>query len=574
MSRIVIGKEAGGSAVSLDLDVLMVSRALVQASSGSGKSWAIRLLLEQTHGRVPHTVIDAEGDFHTLREKHPYVLAGGPGSDCKLDVKIAPLLARRILEHGFSSILDISEFKAHERVRFVRQFLEALIEAPRSLRRPLLVVVDEAHMFCPEQGSAESAGAVIDLMSRGRKRGLCGVLATQRISKLHKDAAAEAKNKLIGHASLDVDMKRAADELGFTNREERLTIRDLEPGEFFAFGPAITRTITRFQIGKVQTTHPEPGSRGNLMPPPAPEKLKGILSKLADLPKEADEQEGELDRLRREVVELRRRASKAGVLDAEQQVEAIREGLVKGKIEGYKAALAGMVPITDRLGTLKGAVADLLDGLHQDLLKWRDRQQAALARPAVEVRRPPLSVAVRETRTATDRPARAAPAPQEGITRPRQAILDALAWLESIGLTPGNKVQVAVVAGQSPSSSGYHNNLGALRSTGLIEYPSAGQVALTDAGRGAARAPDTPPTPDDLHRTVQRILPAPRWRILEALIRSYPNALSKEGAAIAADQSPTSSGYHNNLGALRSLGFITYPSRGMVAAAPVLFLEK
>lgn len=38
-----------------------------------------------------------------------------------------------------------------------------------------------------------------------------------------------------------------------------------------------------------------------------------------------------------------------------------------------------------------------------------------------------------------------------------------------------------------------------------------------------------------------------------------------------ADQSPTSSGYTNNLGGLRTLGLIDYPSGGMVAATERLF---
>jgi hypothetical protein len=40
-------------------------------------------------------------------------------------------------------------------------------------------------------GEAESTEAVISLMSQGRKRGYTGIIATQRLSKLHKDAAAE-----------------------------------------------------------------------------------------------------------------------------------------------------------------------------------------------------------------------------------------------------------------------------------------------------------------------------------------------------------------------------------------------
>src|SRR5579872_2937320 len=228
-----------GSPVSINIDRLVETRMLIQANSGAGKSWAIRRLLEISHGRVQHLVIDVEDEFHTLREKFDYVLAGRHGGDCPADVRSAPLLARRLLELNVSAIIGIFELKHHDRIRFVRLFLESLVNAPRELWRPVLLIVDEAHMFCPQSGEAESAGAVIDLMTRGRKRGFCGILATQRLSKLHKDAAAEANNKLIGRSGLDVDMKRAGEELGFTTKEQMLSLRDLEPGEFYAFGPAL-----------------------------------------------------------------------------------------------------------------------------------------------------------------------------------------------------------------------------------------------------------------------------------------------------------------------------------------------
>jgi DNA helicase HerA-like ATPase len=80
---------------------------------------------------------------------------------------------------------------------------------------------------------------VITLCTQGRKRGFCAVLATQRISKLHKDAAAELLNKLIGRTGLDVDVKRAGDELGF-DKEERQDLPRSSPGEFFVYGPAIS----------------------------------------------------------------------------------------------------------------------------------------------------------------------------------------------------------------------------------------------------------------------------------------------------------------------------------------------
>src|SRR3546814_5202518 len=53
-----------------------------------------------------------------------------------------------------------------------------------------------------------------DLMCRGRKRGLAGIIATQRLSKLDKNVAAEASNFLLGRTFLDIDINRAADLLG------------------------------------------------------------------------------------------------------------------------------------------------------------------------------------------------------------------------------------------------------------------------------------------------------------------------------------------------------------------------
>ena len=65
-----LGKFLDGGAAVIDLPRLLETRMLIQANSGGGKSWAIRRLLEQTAGHVQQLVIDPEGEFATLREKH------------------------------------------------------------------------------------------------------------------------------------------------------------------------------------------------------------------------------------------------------------------------------------------------------------------------------------------------------------------------------------------------------------------------------------------------------------------------------------------------------------------------
>jgi hypothetical protein len=154
-----------------------------------------------------------------------------------------------------------------------------------------------------------------------------------------------------------------------------------------------------------------------------------------------------------------------------------------------------------------------------------------------------------------------------------QRILDGLAFLRGIGATPADKTQLALIVNVSPTSGGYFNNLGALRSAGLITYPSGGTVDLTDAGAAIASTDGIPTTTRELHAAIKGKLPPAKWKILEVLIAAYPQALHKDDLAGRIDVSPTSGGYFNNLGSLRSLGLIAYPQPGQVAAQPVLFLE-
>jgi DNA helicase HerA-like ATPase len=162
----------GPNAVPLDLKQLVRTRLLIQASSGGGKSRALRYLLEQTHGHLPHLVIDPEGEYASLREQFPYVLVGQDG-DLPAEPAHAALLCRRLVELGASTIIDLYDLQPADRRRYAHAFLEALMRLPRELWRPLLVVIDEIHTFAPERGAGEAASteAVIALATQGRKRG-------------------------------------------------------------------------------------------------------------------------------------------------------------------------------------------------------------------------------------------------------------------------------------------------------------------------------------------------------------------------------------------------------------------
>ncbi|MFD2429575.1 hypothetical protein ACFSUK_18495 [Sphingobium scionense] len=93
-----------------------------------------------------------------------------------------------------------------------------------------------------------------DMCARGRKRGIGTIIATQRLAKLASSVVSELHNHLIGLNVFDRDVARAADLLGFGSDQAAL-LRLLPPGEFFAFGPALSATPVLAKIDPTITPH-------------------------------------------------------------------------------------------------------------------------------------------------------------------------------------------------------------------------------------------------------------------------------------------------------------------------------
>jgi hypothetical protein len=545
-----------------DIDTLVDTRLLVQSNSGGGKSWAVRHILEKTHGKVQHLVLDPEGEFASLREEYDYVHAARAGGDTVAHPRSAGLLAERLLELGVSAVLDLYELKAHERIQFVRLFLEALIEAPKRLWHPALVVVDEAHVFCPQVGSAESASAVIDLCSRGRKRGYSAMLATQRIAKLHKDAAAELNNKLIGRTSLDVDLLRASDELGFPKARWG-ELKELTPGSFFASGPAFSqRGVVPVKVGAVLTTHPKAGARIAHKPPPPTSKIKALLPKLSDLPAEAEERAKSVEELRQEVARLKRELAAKPVpppappakpievpvvgRDVIAAFELVRDNLREGLREIREAVkIAGEID----------EVANKINATVQRL-----STKPILAQPASREPQPAPRPAPRR-RTTEPGADRFGDDDAEQLGSGERAVLVAVAQHGDAGVS---REQVTVLTGFKTSTRNAY--LQRLRLKGLVgdEPFVATERALALLG------PDFEPLPTGSALLTHWLdqLPSGEAEVLRSLTDRYPEYVSRdEVTRVTGFKTSTRNAYLQRLGARK----LTQVSRDGVQASPILF---
>ena len=262
-------KEKFGASRPAEMDVaeLLATRLLVQGNSGSGKSHLLRRLLEQSAPHVQQVIIDPEGDFVSLSDKFGHVVIDANMSTAELEV-----IAVRVRKMRVSAVLNLESLESDMQMRAAGIFLNAMFDVDREFWYPVLVVVDEAQLFAPsaageasDESRKVSLGAMTNLMCRGRKRGLCGVIATQRLAKLAKNVAAEASNFLMGRTFLDIDMARAVDLLGMDKKDAE-RFRELERGSFVALGPALSRTPLSIQVGSVETQ--ARGSTPGLSPRP------------------------------------------------------------------------------------------------------------------------------------------------------------------------------------------------------------------------------------------------------------------------------------------------------------------
>ncbi|MGJ4943236.1 helicase HerA domain-containing protein [Bradyrhizobium sp. HKCCYLS1011] len=252
---IEMGQTMAGAPASVDLEELLATRLLVQGNSGSGKSHLLRRLLEQSAPWVQQTIIDPEGDFVTLAERFGHLVIDAE-EHTERGLEVAGERARI---HRVSTVLNLEGLDAENQMRRAAAFLNGLFDVARDHWYPMLVVVDEAQLFAPavagevsDEARKASLSAMTNLMCRGRKRGLAGVIATQRLAKLAKNVAAEASNFLMGRTFLDIDMARAADLLGMERRQAE-AFRDLERGHFMALGPALSRRPLGLRIGATET---------------------------------------------------------------------------------------------------------------------------------------------------------------------------------------------------------------------------------------------------------------------------------------------------------------------------------
>jgi DNA helicase HerA-like ATPase len=153
-----------------------------------------------------------------------------------------------------ATVLDLGGYDRHEeQLTVALAVLDDLWER-RAERRPLLIVVDEAHNLCPPDPETPLGVAVrdrlIQIAAEGRKYGLWLLLSTQRPSKVHAGIVSQCDNLTLMRMNSRDDLAQLASVFGFVPQGLLAQAARFRQGEALLAGgfvpmPSVVRVRSR-----------------------------------------------------------------------------------------------------------------------------------------------------------------------------------------------------------------------------------------------------------------------------------------------------------------------------------------
>jgi len=481
-------------------------------------------------------------------------------------------------------------------------------------RTPRFIGFEEAHNFLPQNLKFEEQKRVLYAMdkfiSEGRGSGLGFLLASQRLSKVNKDALEEVHNffalRLVGPKDLkrlggwlQHNVKRDKDRL----QEILDDVAQMDAGEAWFLSPVWRKELVKLRIRRRVTYHsgrtPKPGERtvsvAKFSVTEAIAKLKTLFSQksVAIQTEVADLREAKtrIRELERELKTAKRPIANFGtkaIADAQAIQRAARRTVEQAKSEfnrelrpfarsfGQIRKLAlELIKLTDQ----RPLIVEFKAGSSGNTMADQAKEKAGSTPEA----RSPISAAkidiergnpstTKRSGAADSQPKNSSDGAALGITPYQRDILAGLALLEAIGRTESRRALVAAAAGKAVASSTFEKYVASLKSAGLIAYGN-GTIRLTDEGRSAAPQSDHAIDNAELHQNVLRLFSPYQRKLIVALIEAYPDSVSRVELGECTSLQPTSSTFERYVSALRSAEVIDYPEKGHVRAADWLFLD-
>lgn len=545
------------SAAPIALDQLEAAHWLVVGTTGSGKTYLARGLLEQLRradrrvgvvdkmGKMWGLTLSADGTGPGLE----FVIFGGKRAQAPMTPDQGALIGRLFVERNLPAIFDLSQWKATDQERWVADFCNAVFAANETA---LHLMFDEAQSWVPQGAGGPAYEAVRLLAEQGRGNGINLLLTAPRMAGLDANVRGAIGAMVAMRQTLDIDIKRTAETIGahfpVDDKAFKTQLPTLPTGTGYIWSPTgsglervafpANSTFDSSRTPRHGDTPPPPIAisstlidelRAALAPPAEPESQKSgyrdptaIDQEQLQLRSDLSAAEVEIDRLQ-------------GII-ADQRAELEHLRGVDAECEDYSRGLTAIEEL----------VLAVRSGTYRANLHSRDAD-LQMTPPSVPVR---AEVALSPPPDNPDRYEEAART---------QGVRGMSALQVLVSAAPGNGLteeQWAFVGGFSRLGGTWTTYKGALRSAGLIEQLD-GRWSPTQAGYlAAADAPINPPSlGPELVRTWAKKGQS-TGKLPEVLLEAWPYPITRETLAAHAGMTASGGTFTTYLGRLRKRGML------------------
>lgn len=538
------------------------------AKRGAGKTYAASVMAEDfAEYGIPFVVFDPIDVWWGLQlasngksKGLPVVVFGIEHADIKLDRTMGRRIAEAVVRENISCVISTFGMPKVDQRHIIAEFSETLLNINNTPRH---VFIEEAHEYVPQRvqpGAGVVFSRVEALVTMGRNRGIGVSLLNQRAATINKDVLTQI-DTLVALRSIGPQDRKALEDWVSAHHMDNMEETDKVLNEFVAslpslptgtawvWSPEFMNVFEKIKIRKRRTFHPDREKIGLTfsMPKISQVDVKSFVEKFTVkkeeakvLPKNSPGSSGTPITISTASVPL----ALSRIIELQKKDYAIlrryTDDILLEIDRFYKAANKNKPPIQ---GEIKSHPHTTPHNPGFDRIKQR------------EIISPTIEQAAMNT----------------GISGPEQRILDAIAWLSSIGNPEPEQVAVAFLAGYTYGGGGFNNPKGSLRSKGLVEY-LGDRITLTPEGYAIAKVPAGHLDTSQLHAKILDRLPGPEQKLLRPLLENGGEEMSKEELAALSGYKFGTGGFNNPCGRLRTLGLIEYPGPGRVKARSILFI--
>jgi hypothetical protein len=360
---------------------------------GSGKSWNNSLFAEQFLEQGGTVVIfQPRDEYFTLKEKFDILSVGGVhAKDMEFALTSPGIYAKAVVEDGISMIFYTSAVEEEEKlIDWVSRFCGQLLKLQEKHKRPLLIILEEAHEYVPKSPSGHVAPPWIynrmikafkDCFTQGRKLNIIAIASSQRPQELNFTVRQLANLTFYGKFSdqdigyIDKECLKYVRQHGVTVDASRLV--ELGKGEWLVIMGKKTRFLT---VTEPRLTHHGAETPKLEYVAPRPTEAKKTIDELsksiaAALEKESAEV-SELEKSKRKIRDLEAKLTEANQkANIKLSMKEMMEGngtSAQGSVQ-ESAELARVreenLAFRQQLGQDKGVIEDLTAARDEALKK-------------------------------------------------------------------------------------------------------------------------------------------------------------------------------------------------------------